>query len=75
MQKRCPSPIMTWRVKAASLIVVLSCTGCATWFRGQVAVPGTGQRIIVGCDHWPTKKIWILENGELTSPKIVYEGR
>jgi hypothetical protein len=43
---------------------VLVGAGCSV-FSGQVEVTGTGQRLIVGHDGMPFKKVWVLESGKL----------
>ena len=49
--------------------------GCGSVYTSQLAVPGTNQRLVVGHDNWPSKQIWVIENGKVDTVKIVKEER
>ena len=58
-------------------IVMLSTaglSGCGSAYTGQVAVPNTNQRLVVGHDNWPSKQIWVIEGDKAESVKIIKEG-
>jgi hypothetical protein len=54
------------------LLVASLSTSCATVYNGQAAVPGTNQRLLVGHDGWPNRKVWVLEDGKVHSVKVVH---
>lgn len=62
---------------AAIVMLLISgfVTGCGSAYTGQVAVPNTGQRLVVGHDSFPSKKIWVIEDGKVESVKVVKEER
>lgn len=62
-----------WRIAVMLSIVGLS--GCGSAYTGQVAVPNTNQRLVVGHDNWPSKQIWVIEGGKVEPVTIVREGR
>lgn len=62
-------------IAPTAFLLALPCSACATWVRDQVKVPGTNQRLLVGSDDWPTKKVWVLEDGKIQPVKIVMEKR
>lgn len=50
--------------------------GCQTFYRDQVDVPGTNQRLIVGSStvlFGPFAAVWVLEDGKVTRVKVVKE--
>lgn len=56
-------------------LLLLACiplaAGCATPYFDQVKVPNTNQRLAVGHDGWPFRRVWVLEDGKRESVKIV----
>ena len=50
-------------------------SGCGSIYYGQVAVPNTNQRLVVGHDSWPSKQIWVIEGDKVESVRIVTEDR
>ena len=46
-------------------------TACALRPMDQVEVPGTHQRLVVGDDGLPFKKVWVCEDGKIKDVKIV----
>jgi hypothetical protein len=61
------------RTTGAAMLVgsLLSSAGCASYYAGQVKVPNTNQRLVVGHDSGPFEKAWVIENGKIESVKIV----
>jgi hypothetical protein len=53
------------------LLPALTGAGCRSWYNGQVEVPGTNQRLVVGSDNWPTKKAWVLVDGKFHPLNVV----
>ena len=59
-------------VGALVIILILGpVAGCGSAYTGQVAVPNTSQRLVVGHDNWPSKQIWVIEGGNVESVKII----
>jgi|GEM_PF-4908653 len=52
-------------------LIALPAVGCGHQFMGQVPVRGTSQRLVVGHNMNPTKRVWVLENGRLEKVRIV----
>jgi hypothetical protein len=48
-------------------------SGCGSAYYGQVAVPNTNQRLVVGHDNWPSKQIWVIEGDKVDTVRIVEE--
>lgn len=44
-------------------------------YYGQVPVPNTNQRLVVGHDSFPSKQMWVIENGKIQPVGIVFEER
>lgn len=57
------------------LLLAGSVTGCGSAYTGQIAVPNTNQRLVVGHDNWPSKQIWVIEGGKVESVKVIKEDR
>jgi hypothetical protein len=53
------------------LLIAALASGCGSIYYGQVPVPNTNQRLIVGHDSWPSKQIWVIEGGKVDSVRIV----
>ncbi len=51
---------------------LIGVTGCSV-FTGQIEVTGTDQRLIVGHDAWPFKRIWVLENGKFHNVNVRFQ--
>jgi len=56
-KQKAPSSI----ILICGLLLIIWCGGCLSIYRDQTVVPGTDQRLIVGHNNWPTKKIWVLD--------------
>lgn len=64
---------------AAAVLMLLPAwvaTGCTNLYMDQTAVPDTNQRLVVGYDNVPNKKVWVIDGDEVEEVKIVRkEGR
>lgn len=50
-------------------------TGCASIFMDQAAIPGTGQRLVVGHDGGPFKRVWVVDGNDRKKVKVVKVAR
>ena len=71
MRRRLPKGSL-WRWPLGSILAfTLLGTGCQTVYTGQVAVPNTKQRLVVGHDGGPFARIWVIEDGKAYDVKVV----
>ncbi len=64
----------------ASFLCILFLTGillsgCGSVFMGQVAVPNTTQRLVVGHDGGPLKRVWVIDGDKVEDVKVEEEVR
>jgi len=62
---------------AATIMFVMmgAVVGCGSAYTGQIAVPNTNQRLVVGHDSFPSKQLWVIDGGKVESVKIIKEER